>query len=228
MKYQKQYIHHFDRGFPVWRSDKWQQAWQRMRPSPCRQADDAEAEAPEAPQRMVLFQRSGLLPEDLGAALEQWTKAGVYSHDSYHISIHVHILSWNDWSHTFQLYLCEYPYPTNYFFQLFIPPTMSCDTCLLFTMIAVMSGESHPDPLCEPQAIRDTMPPSFSPEDWVDLSTFLACMHCNVHIYRIYIAPLLKCLLSWTTRSGVDMLLSRTKCGYLSSWSREDFFPLLN
>ena len=38
--------------------------------SPCRhlrQADDAEVEASEAPQRMVLFQRSGLLPEDLGA-----------------------------------------------------------------------------------------------------------------------------------------------------------------
>ena len=37
--------------------------------SPCRQADDAEVEASEASeaQRMVLFQRSGLLPEDLGA-----------------------------------------------------------------------------------------------------------------------------------------------------------------
>ena len=34
--------------------------------SPCHQADDAEVEASEA-QRMVLFQRSGLLPEDLGA-----------------------------------------------------------------------------------------------------------------------------------------------------------------
>lgn len=46
--------------------------WQRnLRPSPCRQADDAEVEASEAPQRMVLFQRSGLLPEDLGAVLEQ-------------------------------------------------------------------------------------------------------------------------------------------------------------
>ena len=54
------------RGFPVRRCflciKMMQQMWQRH----LRQADDAEVEA-SAPQRMVLFQRSGLLPEDLGA-----------------------------------------------------------------------------------------------------------------------------------------------------------------
>ena len=93
----------------------------------------------------------------------------ISSHITYH-SYHIHVNTCSMITYladiglrhfNYNYYKCEYLHP----FELFIPPTMSSDTCLLITMIAVMSGVSHPDPLCEPQAIRDTMPPSFSPED---------------------------------------------------------------
>lgn len=112
--------------------------------SPCRQADDAEVEASEASeaQRMVLFQRSGLLPEDLGAdgadsSLSSFSYL-LISH-TYHIHITYMTCSMITYLADIGLrhfncnyYKCEYLH----LFELCIPPTMSSDTCLLITMIA--------------------------------------------------------------------------------------------